>query len=220
MPHREPLLTTPLPSYPWEHVAADLFELKGSTYLLVVDYYSRFVEVQKLTTSTSSSIVTQLKAIFAKFGILAILITDNGPQFVSEHKKEFAQAYEFQHTTTNPCYPQANGFAERMVKTDKKLLEHSADAYKALLSYRATPLPRCGYSSSKLLMERKIRTDIPQLKDNIIPKSEHIHNFRSLHEKYKWIQKENYDRRHCVRTLPSLPEDQTVGDTRGHQTMG
>ena len=81
VPHREPLLTIPLPSYPWEHVAADLFELKGS------DYYSRFVEVQKLTTSTSSSIVTQLKAIFAKFGIPAILITDNGPQFVSQHKK-------------------------------------------------------------------------------------------------------------------------------------
>ena len=58
VPHREPLLTTPLQSYPWEHVTADLFELKGSTYLLVVDYYSRFVEVQKLTTSTSSSIAT------------------------------------------------------------------------------------------------------------------------------------------------------------------
>ena len=69
-----------------------------------------------------------MKAIFAKFEIPAILITDNGPQFVSEHKKEFAQTYEFQHTTTYPYYPQANGLAERMVKTVKKLLEHLADA--------------------------------------------------------------------------------------------
>ena len=121
--------------------SADLFELKGFTYLLVADYYSRFVEVQKLTTTTSSSIVTQLKAIFARFGIPATLITDNGPQFDSQHMKEFAQAYEFQHATTSPYYPQANGLAERMVKTVKKLLEHSEDAYKALLSYRATPLP-------------------------------------------------------------------------------
>ena len=72
--HREPLLATPLSSYPWERVAADLFKLKVSTYLLyiyyiVADSYFRFVEVQKLTTTTSSSIVTQLKAIFTRFGI-------------------------------------------------------------------------------------------------------------------------------------------------------
>ena len=57
---REPLMTTSLPNYPWERIAADLFEVKGSHYLLVADYYSRFVEVQKLTTTTSSNIVTQL----------------------------------------------------------------------------------------------------------------------------------------------------------------
>ena len=122
MPHREPVLTTPLPSYPWKHVAADLLELKGSTYLLVAHCYSRLVEVQKLTTTTSSSIVTQLKAIFARFRIPA---ADNAPEFDSQHMKEFAHAYEFQHTTTSPYYLQANGLAERMVKTVKKLLEYS-----------------------------------------------------------------------------------------------
>ena len=78
---REPLINTPLPSYPWERIAADLFDLKGSTYLLVVDYFSRFVEVQKLNTTTSPSVVTHLKSIFARFGIPATMITDNGPQF-------------------------------------------------------------------------------------------------------------------------------------------
>ena len=34
---REPLVSSSLPSYPWERTAADLFELKGSTYLLIVD---------------------------------------------------------------------------------------------------------------------------------------------------------------------------------------
>ena len=122
---------------------ADLFQLKGSAYLLVANYYSRFVEVQKLTTT---SIVTQLKAIFARSGIPATLITDNAPKFDSQHMKEFAHAYELQHTTTSRYYPQANGLAERIVKTVKKFLEHSADPYKALLSYRATPLHWCGYT--------------------------------------------------------------------------
>ena len=119
VPPREPLISTPLLNYPWERVAADLFELKGSPYLLVADYYSRFVEVQKLTTTTSSNIITQLKTIFARFGFPATMVTDNGPQFDSHEVKEFAQAYEFQHTTTSPYFPQSNGFAERMVKTVK-----------------------------------------------------------------------------------------------------
>ena len=57
-------------------IAAELFELKGANYLLVADYYSRFVEVQKLTTITSSNIITQLKAIFARFGLLWSLTMD------------------------------------------------------------------------------------------------------------------------------------------------
>ena len=221
IPPKEPLIPTTLPNYPWERIAADLFELKGANYLLVADYYSRFVEVQKLTTITSSNIITQLKAIFARFGILAAMVTDNGPQFDSYEMKEFAQIYDFQHTTTSPYFPQSNGFAERMVKTVKKLLEHSADPYKSILSYRATPLPWCGLSPAELLMGRRIRTDIPQVKDNFIPKWEHIQNFKELDGKYKQSQKDNYDRRHRVRTLPMLPENQAVWvDTRGHQVPG
>ena len=219
--HREPLLITPLPSHPWERIAADLFELKGSTYLLVTDYYSRFVEVQRLTTTTSSSIVRYLKTIFARFGIPATMVTDNGPQFDSQEMKEFAQTYDFHHITSSPYYPQANGLAERMVKTVKKLLEDTADPHMALLSYRATPLPWCGLSPAELLMGRKIRTDVPQVKSNFIPKWEHIRNFRKLDTEYRQIQKENYDRRHGVKTLPSLPDDTTVWvDTQGVQVPG
>ena len=64
--HREPLLNTPLPNYPWEQIAADLFELKGA------DYYSRFVEVQKLTTTTSYSIVRHLKTVSQDLASLAL----------------------------------------------------------------------------------------------------------------------------------------------------
>ena len=90
IPPKEPLISPTLPHYPWERIAADLFELKGANYLLVADYYSRFVEVQKLTTITSSNIITQLKAIFARYGIPAAMVTDNGPQFDSYEIKEFA----------------------------------------------------------------------------------------------------------------------------------
>ena len=79
---------------------------------------------------------------------------------------------------------QANGLAERTVKTVKGLLEHSTNhstnPHKALLSYRATPMPWCALSPAELLMGRRIRTDVPQVKETFVQKWPHIVNFRSL----------------------------------------
>ena len=69
------------------------------------------------------------------------MVSDNGPQYDSKEMTEFAEQYGFSHVTTSPYHPQANGQAERAVKTVKKLFENSPDLQKALLSYRATPLP-------------------------------------------------------------------------------
>ena len=44
-PNKEPLIPSTLPDYPWQQVAADLFQLKGSEYLVIVDYFSRYPEV-------------------------------------------------------------------------------------------------------------------------------------------------------------------------------
>ena len=88
----ELLLQSPLPNHPWEKVTSDLFEFKG---ILVVDYYSRFIEVQKLTSTTSSAVITALKAIFSHHGIPSVLVSDNGPQYTSAEMKSFAAMYGF-----------------------------------------------------------------------------------------------------------------------------
>ena len=109
VPRKEPMIPSELPKYPWQKVGTDLFELKGATFLLVVDYFSRYVETTKLASTTSSAIITALKSIFARFGIPEIVVSDNGPQFVSMEMKEFSELYRFQHTTSSPHYPQSNG---------------------------------------------------------------------------------------------------------------
>ena len=216
--HKESMISIPLPNHPWERIASDLFELGSSTDLLTVDYYSRYAEVQKLNSTTSSSVMTHLKSIFARFGIPAEMVSDKRLQFSSQEMKDFSENYGFRHITTSPHYPQANGLAERTVKTVKNLLENASDPYKAFLSCRAAPLLWCALSPAELL---RIWTDVPQMMESFVPKWSHIANFRSLDEKYKRLQKEHYDQFHRVKILPSLPEDQPVWvETRGVQAPG
>ena len=118
-PPVEPMLQSSLPSHPWEKVGTDLFQLKDSTYLVVVDY-SRYAEIQKLTSLTSAGVISALKAIFSHHGILVEFRSDNGPQFASQEMKGFAERYCCTHTTSSPHYPQSNGLAERTVKTVKR----------------------------------------------------------------------------------------------------
>ena len=108
-PHMEPMLSPPLPTYPWQKVSSDLFTLQGQNYLLIVDSFSRFPEVVQLPSTSSQTVIKILKSVFARFGIPEVLVTDNGPQYASKHMAEFATSYGCQHTTGSPYYPQGNG---------------------------------------------------------------------------------------------------------------
>lgn len=100
-----------------------------------------------------------MKSFFSRHGIPQIVISDNGPQYSATSFKEFANLYDFTHTTSSPLFPQANGAADRAVRTIKDFLNKSDDPYLAILAYRSTPLEN-GYSPAELLMGRKLRTTI------------------------------------------------------------
>ena len=152
IPPKEPLITSPLPQHPWEKVASDLFHLNGHTYLIVVDYFSRFPEVIQLTSTTSAAVIKALKSIFSRHGAPSVFMSNNGPQFTSNDMKSFASSYGFELLTSSPRYPQSNGLVERTIKTVKMLLKDSPDPYFALLSFHSTPIPWCHFSPAELLM--------------------------------------------------------------------
>ena len=127
----EPVIPSELRDRPWQKVAADLFELEGHPYLLVIDYFSRYIEVAKLSSTTSPDVSVHLQSMFERHGIPEQLISDNGPQFSSTSFAKFAEDYGFTHILTSPRYPQANGEVERAVQTVKNLLKKTSDPYKA-----------------------------------------------------------------------------------------
>ena len=199
----QPLTPSPLPDLPWQRAATDLFQWKGAIYVLVVDYYSRYIEIALLGQPTAEEVITRIKSIFARHGIPEVVVSDNGPQYTSQAFEDFAKDYQFYHQTSSPYYPQSNGEAERAVKTIKELLKKGGDPYKALLAYRTTPT-QTGYSPSELLMGRLLRSTIPITKSQRQPRVIDPQLVKRKDEENKARQKNNFDSRRGARELPSL----------------
>jgi len=135
--HRsEPLRPTTLPSRPWEKIGADLCFHNQKNYLILTDYYSRWLEVKHLTSITSRDVINKCRQVFATHGVPDEFHCDNGTQFVSQEFKSFADRYGFAVTTSSPYFAQANGAAESAVKVAKNILSAN-EPDLALLNYRA-----------------------------------------------------------------------------------
>jgi len=174
----EPLQPAVFPQLPWQKVASDLFVWKNSHYLLVIDYFSRFIEISKLSSETTGSVIKHMSSIFSRYGIPQQVVFDNGLQYSSREFSKFAKEYGFEHSTSSPQYPQANGEAERVVRTVKVLLNKSGYLYLALLTYRAIPINDTGYSPAELLMNRKLRTTLPMLPQDLKPRIPDYHQLQ------------------------------------------
>ena len=87
---KEPMISHEIPHRPLQTAAADLFQIEDVHYLMGVDYHSRYFELQRMPSTTSSAVKNKMKAIFARFGIPEKLVSDNGPQFAAEDFSRFA----------------------------------------------------------------------------------------------------------------------------------
>ena len=167
-------------------------------------------------STTSSAVISALKAAFSRHGIPEVVRSDNGPQYSSHDFAKFAETYGFKHLTSSPLFPQSNGQAERAVGTVKRMLERSSDPFIALLSYRSTPLPWCDLSPAELSMGRKIRSTVPQTNKQLVP---YLAEFRRKNQGFKTKQKQNFDARHRVRNAPAIPDDAEVWVNTGQEPI-
>ena len=169
---REPLRMTPLPSSPWSEVSVDFSGpfSSGDYILVVVDDYSRYPEVEIVSSTSAKSTIPKLHAIFARHGVPDVVKSDNGPPFNSNDFANFASYLGFKHRKVTPLWPQANGGVERMMRTFKKVIQAAhlegktwkQELFKALMNYRATPHCTTGISPAQALFNRPIRTRLPE----------------------------------------------------------
>ena len=116
---KQPLMPSPVSNLPWAMAASDIFAFEGHHYLVLVDYYSKYIEVTKLNDLTSQDTIEALKEHFSRHSIPAKLVTDCGVQYTSKEFETFARSYNFEHVLVCPKYPRANGEAEAAAKTVK-----------------------------------------------------------------------------------------------------
>ena len=207
----ETLMPHEVATRPWEVIGTDLLTLHGYDHLLVCDYYSKYPIVRRipLGQSTSPTIVGMLKQIFAEHGIPERIVSDNGRVYDSACFRNFTEAWNIEHVTSSPRFPQSNGLAERFVDTVKNALikaKHSHfDPDMALLCLRTTPIDNTLPSPGELLMGRKLRGNLPIRVHNTDPARDTI---RDRLEERRDSQKTYHDR--TARDLPPLVPGQAV----------
>ena len=131
---QETLQPLELSSKQWSIVGADLCLNPGIDYLVTVNVYSDFREVDKLTTTTSAE-VQQTQ--FSRHGIPDLLYTDNWLQFLAEEFKNFVRSWEFEHQTSSPHHSQGNGKVKSAVNICKSIFQKcchdKSDVHRAIL---------------------------------------------------------------------------------------
>ena len=128
----------------WEQLGLDIFTLRNTQYLLVIDYFSQFPVVKQLQSIHSLSVIKHLKDIFTEIGIPRCIVPDGGTQFTSQEFQDFTRTWGIQHKVTSPTNAQSNGQAEHFVQTIKNSLTKAMEGGE----YWTRDWPVCRQESS------------------------------------------------------------------------
>ena len=199
-PAKAPLHPWAWPTKPWQRVHLDFAgPINGKMLLIVTDAQSKWPEVCIMASTTAEKTIEELRKLFARYGLLEQVVSDNGPQFVAEEFQRFLKINGVRHIRSSAYHPSTNGAAERMVQTVKHALrsghqrgdsmEHTLSVF--LLQYRSTPHSTTGVSPSSLFLGREVRTRLdllhPDLASRVYKKQSEQKAYHDQHSRERSI---------------------------------
>lgn len=215
----EPLVMTTLPDGPWQSLGIDFYsvgEIKEKL-LVIADYYSRFLEVVIMNDTTSEATIGALGKVFEKLGWPTRIRSDNGPQFVSEVFKKWAETNGIQHDLTTPRFAQENGLVERYMKGITRTLSIAKieqtnwkqNLLQYINDYNTWPHSVTLVPPRELLCGRVMRNQLPSVRQTtkMIVHGPFDDAVRAADFEHKSKKKEKTDRQRRA-----LTSDLTVGD--------
>jgi IS30 family transposase len=81
--------------------------------LVVVDKFSKWIEVVPVTNQEATTVVKFFKSIVNWYGILNNIITDNGNNFTSVEFQEFTKKLGIKIKYASVAHPKSNGQVEK-----------------------------------------------------------------------------------------------------------
>lgn len=158
---------------PFSRIHADFFYFEKKVYLLVVDSYSKWIEVELMRFGTDHRKVIKIfLSIFARYGLPDVLVTDGGPPFNSEYFINFFEKQGVIVMKSPPYHPSSNGQAERLVRLVKdalkkflldpeiRRLDEDERIIYFLMNYRNICLGKDGSFPSEHLLTYKPKTTL------------------------------------------------------------
>ena len=159
------------PSEPFERVHVDYAEFHGQSYLLIVDAFSKWIDVYPVPNTTSLQTIHCLLNFISVYGIPKMIVSDNGPQFTSATFDQFCRENGINHKCTPPYHPASNGQVERIVQELKKALRvrpvgisERVQLSRFLFAYRNTPHSTTHVTPASLLFRKLPTTKFSFLK--------------------------------------------------------
>ena len=214
----DPLQMSPLPPTPWHTVNMDFcgpFPM-GEYLFVIIDAYSRFPEVEIVSSTSAATVIPKLNRVFSVHGMPYIVRSDNGPPFNSEAIKQYMVDNGIEHRKVTPLWPQANSEAESFMRPLTKAIRSAnvegklwkKHLYEFLLNYRTTPHTTTGFSPAELLFNRKVRNKLPHMANENSRKKTYIEaTVQTNDDKAKEKMKQHADRRSRAK-----PAELTIGD--------
>lgn len=125
----------PKSARPFERIHLDFFHFEKRTCLVIVDSYSKFIDVKEMNKTNAACLIGKMREVFAYFGLPDQIVSDNGPPFGSKQFVEFGKQNGIKMTRIPPYHPESNGLAERAVQTVKSVFK------KAFLDIKTITMP-------------------------------------------------------------------------------
>ena len=115
-PSKAPLHPWVWPAKPWQRLHIDFAgPFQGKMFFVLVDAHSKWPEVIPMSSTSATKTIEVMRNLFSSYGLPMQVVSDNGPQFVSQEFADFLKQNGVKHVRSTPYHPSTNGLVERFI---------------------------------------------------------------------------------------------------------